>query len=57
MGGTSAELREGDELTVRQLFYGLMLPSGNDSAFILSEYFGEYLSDEYDFNMRDANSW
>ena len=38
--GTSANLREGDKLTLNQLFYGLMLPSGNDAAFCLAEYFG-----------------
>lgn len=38
--GTSADLREDDILSVRQLFYGMMLPSGNDAAFLLAEYFG-----------------
>lgn len=32
IGGTSAELIEGDQYTVDQLIYGLMLPSGNDAA-------------------------
>jgi D-alanyl-D-alanine carboxypeptidase len=44
--GTSACLREGDILTVYQLFYGLMLPSGNDAAYLLAEYFGEKLYQE-----------
>lgn len=39
-GGTSAHLQEGDVLTALQLFYGLMLPSGNDSAMVLAESFG-----------------
>jgi D-alanyl-D-alanine carboxypeptidase len=30
--GTSAELIEGEEYTVQELLYGLMLPSGNDAA-------------------------
>lgn len=30
--GTSADLVEGEEYTVEQLLYGLMLPSGNDAA-------------------------
>lgn len=38
--GTSADLREDDILSIRQLFYGMMLPSGNDAAFLLAEYFG-----------------
>lgn len=41
--GTSAELVEGDTLTIWQLLYGLMLPSGNDSAHQLAEFFGGYL--------------
>ena len=41
--GTSADLREGDNLTLYQLFYGMMLPSGNDAAFLLAEYFGSLL--------------
>jgi len=39
-GGTSARLEEGDILTALELFYGLMLPSGNDSAMALAESFG-----------------
>jgi D-alanyl-D-alanine carboxypeptidase len=36
MTGTSAELVVGDTLTVEQLLYGLMLPSGNDAAVALA---------------------
>ena len=31
--GTSAFLQQGDLLTLRDLMYGMMLPSGNDAAF------------------------
>ncbi|OMJ91093.1 hypothetical protein SteCoe_6456 [Stentor coeruleus] len=41
--GTSADLLEGDEITVRDLLYGLMLPSGNDAALALAEHFGKKL--------------
>ena len=41
--GTSANLREGDQISMAHLFYGLMLPSGNDAAFALAEHFGKYL--------------
>ena len=41
--GTSADLIEGDTLTIWQLLYGLMLPSGNDAAHQLAEFFGGYL--------------
>lgn len=34
-----AELEEGDSLTVRQLLYGLLIPSGNDAAYVLAENF------------------
>ncbi len=50
MIGTSACLREGDQLTLEQLFYGLMLPSGNDAAFAIAEHFGQYL---YENKYRD----
>jgi D-alanyl-D-alanine carboxypeptidase len=30
--GTSAELQVGDLLTVEELLFGMMLPSGNDAA-------------------------
>jgi serine-type D-Ala-D-Ala carboxypeptidase (penicillin-binding protein 5/6) len=39
--GTTASLKVGDNLSVRQLLYGLMLPSGNDAAYLLADYFGE----------------
>lgn len=32
LGGTSAELLPNDKLTIRQLCYAMMLPSGNDAA-------------------------
>lgn len=30
--GTTAELKPGIELSLEDLFYGMMLPSGNDAA-------------------------
>ena len=38
--GTSIYLREGEVLSVRELLYGLMLRSGNDSAVALANYVG-----------------
>lgn len=38
--GSSARIRTGDQLTVRQMLYGLLLPSGNDAATALAEHFG-----------------
>ena len=37
--GSSAGLRPGDRVTVGELLYGLMLPSGNDAAVAFAEHF------------------
>ncbi|WP_425583678.1 D-alanyl-D-alanine carboxypeptidase family protein [Streptomyces macrosporus] len=39
-GASTADLKTGDKLTVRQLLYGLMLPSGCDAAYALADTFG-----------------
>ncbi|MGR6916851.1 D-alanyl-D-alanine carboxypeptidase family protein [[Actinomadura] parvosata] len=39
-GGTTADLRPGDRLTVGELLYGLMLPSGADAAHALARTYG-----------------
>lgn len=44
MIGTSAELQPNDELTIKSLLYGLMLPSGNDAAWALAEFFGSKIA-------------
>jgi D-alanyl-D-alanine carboxypeptidase len=41
--GTSANLAYGDVLSVYDLFYGLMLPSGNDAALVLAQGIGTLL--------------
>lgn len=41
--GTSADLEEGDVLSIWDLLHGLMLPSGNDAAYSLAENFGVYI--------------
>jgi D-alanyl-D-alanine carboxypeptidase len=41
--GTTANLQEGDILSLWDLLHALMLPSGNDAAIALAEYFGDYL--------------
>jgi D-alanyl-D-alanine carboxypeptidase (penicillin-binding protein 5/6) len=40
VGGSTAQIRTGDRLSVRDLLYGLLLPSGNDAAFAFAEHFG-----------------
>ena len=42
--GTTAALREGDLLTVNELMYGMMLPSGNDASVALGVHFGGILA-------------
>ncbi len=41
--GTRAMLDEGDRLCLMDLLYGLLLPSGNDAAIVLAEFFGSLL--------------
>ncbi|RIK80912.1 MAG: hypothetical protein DCC67_08710 [Planctomycetota bacterium] len=43
IGSTSA-LRAGEEVTVRELLYGMMLPSGNDATVAFAEHFGQRLA-------------
>lgn len=41
--GTSADLTENQRVSILDLLYGLMLPSGNDAAMTLAEGFTELL--------------
>ena len=43
LGGTSAELLAGDKISIQELLYGMMLPSGNDAAQTLAIYFGNLM--------------
>lgn len=38
--GSTADIRAGESLSVREALYGLMLPSGNDMSVALAEHFG-----------------
>ncbi len=42
--GSTSGVATGESLTVNQLMYGLMLPSGNDASVALAEHFGERLN-------------
>ena len=44
MCGTTAGLQTGDRLRIKDLLYALMLPSGNDAAQCLAEFFGYHLA-------------
>lgn len=39
--GSSCDLKAGEQLPVREMLYGLLLPSGNDAAVALGEHFGK----------------
>lgn len=41
--GTSAELKNSDILSLHDLFFGLMLPSGNDAALLIAQGLGTIL--------------
>ena len=42
MIGTTANLYHKDIISINQLFYALMLPSGNDAAYCIAENFVNY---------------
>jgi D-alanyl-D-alanine carboxypeptidase (penicillin-binding protein 5/6) len=46
--GSSAKLTAGEKLPVRELLYGLLLPSGNDASVALAEHFGPRLGHDED---------
>lgn len=43
MPGTSAELQAGDIVTLKDLLYALMLPSGNDASIAIAETVGKII--------------
>jgi D-alanyl-D-alanine carboxypeptidase len=43
LNGTKANLLSYDQLTVENLLFGMMLPSGNDAAQMLGIFFGEII--------------
>lgn len=42
--GNTANLKPGDQVSLKSLLYGLMLPSGNDAAWVLAEFLGKKLN-------------
>lgn len=46
--GSTSGLRAGERVTVRELLYGLLLPSGNDASVALAEHFGARLGSSED---------
>ena len=54
--GSTAGVRVGEKIPVRELLYGLLLPSGNDASVALAEHFGRRLgkSDKQDADSYDC---
>ena len=46
IGGTTANLRSEELYSIWDLIHGAMLPSGNDAAFTLAEFFGQILQNQ-----------
>jgi D-alanyl-D-alanine carboxypeptidase (penicillin-binding protein 5/6) len=46
--GSTAGLLAGEKISVGELLYGLLLPSGNDASVALGEHFGPRLADAHD---------
>jgi D-alanyl-D-alanine carboxypeptidase (penicillin-binding protein 5/6) len=44
--GSTSDLKAGEKISVGELMYGLLLPSGNDASVALGEHFGKRLSPE-----------
>jgi D-alanyl-D-alanine carboxypeptidase (penicillin-binding protein 5/6) len=44
--GSTSDIHANEHLTVRELLYGLLLPSGNDAAVALAEHFGGHFRDK-----------
>jgi D-alanyl-D-alanine carboxypeptidase (penicillin-binding protein 5/6) len=43
-GGSTAGVREGEQVSVGELLYGLLLPSGNDAAHAFAEHFSPHFA-------------
>lgn len=52
--GSTAGVRAGERVSVRELLYGLLLPSGNDASVAFAEHFGDRLGEESD---QDASAY
>ncbi|MBQ9072585.1 MAG: D-alanyl-D-alanine carboxypeptidase [Bacilli bacterium] len=53
--GSGIYIKEGEELTLRDLVYGLMLRSGNDAALAIAKYVGDSVDDFVEMMNKKAN--
>lgn len=51
--GSTSGIKTGEKISVREILYGLMLPSGNDASVALAEHFGERLRTDADSDKKD----
>lgn len=54
LGGTTAYLKQNDQLKIIDLLYGMMLPSGNDAAFSLAEHCGGLMQNDPKINKQKS---
>ena len=54
ISGNSAQLKCGDILTIRDICYGLSLPSGNDAGYLLAWFFGKTIKYKGEFDQDKA---
>lgn len=52
--GTTAGIKEGEQIKAGELLYGLMLPSGNDASLALAEHFGVRFAERSAGNLDSA---
>lgn len=56
--GSTADLRAGEQVSVRECLYGLLLPSGNDAATAFAEHFGRrFAADRDSASISDEESY
>lgn len=55
--GSTSGIRAGEIVSVRNLLYGLLLPSGNDASVALAEHFGSRLKPKTQDNAEQASSY
>jgi D-alanyl-D-alanine carboxypeptidase (penicillin-binding protein 5/6) len=46
--GSSAGIRSGERVPIKELLFGLLLPSGNDASVAVAEFFGRYVPSQGD---------
>ncbi|CAN5674022.1 serine hydrolase [soil metagenome] len=52
--GSTADIREGESISVRECLYGLLLPSGNDAGNALAEHFNNRFAPPQDATIREG---